>query len=164
MRDACGSLLFRRHSDMLRQPPHNLRRSRQRNHRLLDITRQLQYGLPQFFVVQARRLICLTGKCAGVSSVHIFHFSRALSALAIVPVSQNDGSHAAILVPGRNLSRFASARTYVSCTRSFARSALPHSDRANARKAGAAANMELRGEEFVFIDRCPLGSVRGHPH
>src|SRR5579871_1535524 len=53
-------------------------------------------------------------------------------------------NHADILVPGSNDPRFAKARSSASCTRSSARSTFPHSEMANARKLGTAANITSR--------------------
>src|SRR5262245_18766371 len=53
-------------------------------------------------------------------------------------------SQADRLVPGSNESILASARSRVSCTRSSARSTLPHSDMANARRLGTTARMASR--------------------
>ena len=53
-------------------------------------------------------------------------------------------SQADILVPGSNDLRFAQARNNVSCTKSSARSTLPQSEMANARRLGTAASMTSR--------------------
>src|SRR5215475_2596168 len=53
-------------------------------------------------------------------------------------------SHADMLVPGSKESRFAQARSRASCTRSSARSTLPHSEMANARSEGTAASITSR--------------------
>src|SRR3984893_3942935 len=60
-------------------------------------------------------------------------------------------SQADMLVPGSNESMLVSARNSVSCTRSSARSILPQSDMANARKPGTAASMVSRMPESTVI-------------
>src|ERR1700716_357401 len=60
-------------------------------------------------------------------------------------------SQADMLVPGVNESILLSARSSVSCTRSSARSILPQSDMAKARKAGTAASMLSRTLGSAFI-------------
>src|SRR5580693_2095035 len=51
-----------------------------------------------------------------------------------------------MLVPGSNESMLAMARSNVSCTRSSARSILPHSDIANARKLGTTPSIASRSD------------------
>jgi len=62
-------------------------------------------------------------------------------------------SHAIMFVPGWNESMLAVARRSVSCTRPSARSALPLSDIANARKVGTAASSAHLATMMVFSDR-----------
>src|SRR5262249_27310808 len=62
-------------------------------------------------------------------------------------------SHADILVPGSKDPRFANARSSASCTRSSARSTLPHNEMANARKLGTAASITSRMFLFGLILR-----------
>src|SRR5277367_2679916 len=62
-------------------------------------------------------------------------------------------SHAGILVPGSKESIWASARNSVSCTRSSARSILPHSEMANARRLGTVASTwsRIAGSSFICV-------------
>src|SRR5277367_3507709 len=63
-------------------------------------------------------------------------------------------SHAGILVPGSKESIWASARNSVSCTRSSARSILPHNEMANARRLGTVARTwsRIAGSSFMLPD------------
>src|SRR5215510_5310313 len=60
-------------------------------------------------------------------------------------------SHADMCVPGWNESMFAMARSRVSCTRSSARSTLPQSEMANARKLGTAASIAPRTDDRIVM-------------
>src|SRR5580704_10514393 len=61
-------------------------------------------------------------------------------------------SHAGMLVPGWKESICASARNSVSCTRSSARSILPHNEMANARRLGTVARTwsRIAGSSFML--------------
>ena len=62
-------------------------------------------------------------------------------------------SHAGMLVPGSKLSIWASARSSVSCTKSSARSILPHSEMAKARRLGTVARTwsRIAGSSFMRL-------------
>src|SRR5437764_12780122 len=64
-------------------------------------------------------------------------------------------SQAGMLEPGSKELILASARSSVSCTRSSARSTLPHNEMANARKLGTAARTASRTEGSRSIQRIP---------
>src|SRR5215475_6517353 len=64
-------------------------------------------------------------------------------------------SHADMFVPGWNESIFAMARSNVSCTRSSARSTLPQSEMANARKLGTAASIASRTDDRIVMISTP---------
>src|SRR6185369_9614145 len=73
-------------------------------------------------------------------------------------------SHADMFVPAVNESILAMARSKVSCTRSSARSTLPLSEIANARKLGTAASMTSRtngagGSTRLFVVRIVAGLI-----
>src|SRR5579871_494652 len=70
-------------------------------------------------------------------------------------------SHTGMFVPGSNELMLAVARRSVSCTRSSARSRLPHNDIANARKLGTTASMASRsgGCSTAFSTLCRLRSI-----
>ena len=70
-------------------------------------------------------------------------------------------SHAGMLVPGWNEWIFASARSIVSCTRSSARSTLPDSEIANARRLGIAARIWSLELGSSFIRSLPFVSRSG---
>src|ERR1700722_10627505 len=76
-------------------------------------------------------------------------------------------SHADMLEPGSKESRFAQARSSASCTRSSARSTLPHSEIANARSEGTAASITSRTGLFggaigplIFVFSVRISFVR----
>src|SRR6202140_3898660 len=60
-------------------------------------------------------------------------------------------SHAGMLVPGSKESMWESARSSVSCTRSSARSILPHNEMANARRLGTVESTwsRIAGSSFI---------------
>src|SRR3979409_162345 len=64
-------------------------------------------------------------------------------------------SHADMLVPGWNESIFAIARSNVSCTKSSARSTLPHNEIANARRLGTAASIASRTDGRIVMSEIP---------
>src|ERR1700686_4069513 len=68
-------------------------------------------------------------------------------------------SQADIFVPGSNELILAIARSKVSCTRSSARSTLPHSDIANARRLGTTPSIASRsdGARVIGAILCPSG-------
>src|SRR6202043_2148074 len=69
-------------------------------------------------------------------------------------------SHAGMLVPGWNESMWESARNSVSCTRSSARSILPHNEMANARRLGTLESTWSRIAGSSFMRTMPrLASV-----
>src|ERR1700689_4251020 len=65
-------------------------------------------------------------------------------------------SHAGMLVPGSNESMCANARSNVSCTKSSARSILPHSEIANARRLGTVVSTWSRMAGSSFMRTIPL--------
>src|ERR1700689_3703259 len=65
-------------------------------------------------------------------------------------------SHAGMLVPGSNESMCANARSNVSCTKSSARSILPHSEIANARRLGTVVSTWSRMPGSSFMRTIPL--------
>src|SRR5262249_54951401 len=69
-------------------------------------------------------------------------------------------SHADMLVPGSNELRLAQARNSVSCTRSSARSTLPQSEIAKARRLGTARNMASLTDGFGGILTIPCFPTR----
>src|ERR1700738_2268668 len=71
-------------------------------------------------------------------------------------------SQADMFVPGSNELIFAIARSSVSCTRSSARSTLPHSDIANARKLGTTPSIASRSDGTRVIGEilCAYGSSK----
>src|SRR6202047_4971724 len=72
-------------------------------------------------------------------------------------------SHADMLVPGSNELRFAQARSSVSCTRSSARSTLPHNEIAKARRLGTARNIASLTDGLGGILTIPCCSVSLFP-
>src|SRR5262245_33663116 len=60
-----------------------------------------------------------------------------------------------MFVPGWNESMFAMARISVSCTKSSARSTLPQSEMANARKLGTAASIASRTDDRIVMISTP---------
>src|ERR687883_529244 len=70
-------------------------------------------------------------------------------------------SHADMLVPRSKESMFASARSKVSCTRSSARSTLPLSEMANARRFGTAARTASRTDGSSVTCAVPFSAGSG---
>src|ERR1041385_5215979 len=69
-------------------------------------------------------------------------------------------NHAGMLVPGWNEWMLASARNSVSCTRSSARSTLPLSEMANARRLGTAATIFSLSAGSTLLQRLPFPAFR----
>ncbi len=79
-----------------------------------------------------------------VAAVGVFDLTTPLAASRAEQVAEDGESQADMCDPGWNELMLAMARRSVSCTRSSARSTLPLSEIANARKLGTAASMASR--------------------
>jgi hypothetical protein len=104
--------------------------------------------------------VSASADCGGASmTVHVFDFTPSLAILLANRLRKIVMSHAARLVPGRNESRWVTARKSVSCTKSSAPSIVPHNDNANFRRLGTFAKSSARMVRFNSMKSQILESI-----
>ena len=94
-----------------------------------------------------------------VTAVGVFDLTATLAIFGPDRLRRIVKSHADIFVPGWNELMFAMARSNVSCTRSSARSTLPHKEIANARRLGTAASIASRTDGRIVMSEIVVGRL-----
>ena len=112
--------------------------------RLALVRRQLGERRAEFLELDVAGLLRMGLQRLGIAAVGILDLAPALAVFRAEQVAQDREQPGGMLVPGWNELMLASARSSVSCTRSSARSTLPLSEMANARRLGTAARIASR--------------------
>jgi hypothetical protein len=105
---------------------------------------QLRERHAEFLEFHAAVLVGMRLQTLRVAAVGVFDLTTPLAVFRAEQVAEDGESQADMCDPGWNELMLAMARKSVSCTRSSARSTLPLSEIANARKPGTAASMASR--------------------
>jgi len=150
-----------------RSPPRLHKRSprRHQDQSFALVLRQLVEGRAEFLELQMRVLRRLGLEGLGIAAVGILHLPPPLAVIRAEQVAQDREQPCRQVRAGLDESILASARSRVSWTRSSARSPLPESEIANARRLGTEARMSSRSESVRGISpshrfyrpRFPLG-------